>query len=152
MADDLDPNSPAFDDLLAFTPVPTLRKRASGWTAERQGRFITALSLMGAVGPAARAVGMGRASAYRLRERAGAESFAEAWDIAIQMGDDRQFEAALDLAINGVTTIRVVRGGMVDISCGPDRKLLRAAICSQAGAFSGVGAGKAAGNATRETL
>ena len=95
-----------FDDLLAFTPVPMQRRRADGWSAERQRRFITALSVMGAVGPAARAVGMGRASAYRLRERAGAAGFAEAWYIAIACGADLQFHTALDQAINGVTTVR----------------------------------------------
>lgn len=119
---------PDEDDLLAFTPVPMLRKRANGWTPERQRRFIYALQIMGSVGPAVRAVGMGRASAYRLRERAGAESFAEAWDIAFETGQDRQFHSAIDLAINGVTTIRVLRGGMVDVTSGPDRKLLHAAL------------------------
>lgn len=116
------------DHPLHFMPVPMLRRRANGWTPERQRRFIVALEVMGAIGPAARAVGMGRASAYRLRERAGAESFAEAWDIAFDAGQDRQFHAALDLAINGVTTIRVLRGGMVDVTSGPSRKLLHAAL------------------------
>ena len=40
-----------FDDLLAFTPVPMQRRRADGWSAERQRRFITALSVMGAGPP-----------------------------------------------------------------------------------------------------
>lgn len=121
-------STPDDDDPIAFTPVPMLRRRANGWTPERQQRFIYALQVMGAVGPAARAVGMGRASAYRLRDRAGAESFAEAWDIAFETGQDRQFHAAIDLAINGVTTIRVLRGGMVDVTTGPSRKLLHAAL------------------------
>lgn len=120
-----------FDDLLAFTPVPMQRRRADGWSAERQRRFMTALSVMGAVGPAARAVGMGRASAYRLRERAGAAGFAEAWDIATACGADLQFHTALDQAINGVTTVRVMRGGMVEVMNAPDRKVLNAALLSK---------------------
>ena len=111
------------DDLLTFTPVPMQRVRSNGWGAEWQQRFITALSVTGAVGPAAPAVGIGRASVYRLREREGADGFAEAWDIAIAMGADTQFHGALDRAIHGVTTIRVLRGGSVDVTNAPDRKL-----------------------------
>ena len=147
----LHPDDPAFDDLLAFTPVPLLRKRANGWSAERQRRFIAALSVMGSVGPAARAVGMGRASAYRLRERAGAEGFAEAWDIALAVGGDRQFHAALDLAINGVTTVRVLRGGAVDVVNSPDRKLLNAALLPKKSAFLQASGSSRAVKATRET-
>lgn len=140
-----------FDDLLAFTPVPMQRRRADGWSAERQRRFITALSVMGAVGPAARAVGMGRASAYRLRERAGAAGFAEAWDIAIACGADLQFHTALDQAINGVTTVRVMRGGMVEVVNAPDRKVLNAALLSKTRLSAALSAQAQAVKATRET-
>lgn len=140
-----------FDDLLAFTPVPMQRRRADGWSAERQRRFITALSVMGAVGPAARAVGMGRASAYRLRERAGAAGFAEAWDIAIACGADLQFHTALDQAINGVTTVRVMRGGMVEVMNAPDRKVLNAALLSKTRLSVALSAQAQAVKATRET-
>lgn len=70
---------------LAFIPVPQQRRRADGWTPEAQARFIRALGAMGSVGRAARAVGIGRASAYRLRDRPGASSFAAAWDRAISI-------------------------------------------------------------------
>ncbi len=140
-----------FDDLLAFTPVPMQRRRADGWSAERQRRFITALSVMGAVGPAARAVGMGRASAYRLRERAGAAGFAEAWDIAVACGADLQFHTALDQAINGVTTVRVMRGGMVEVVNAPDRKVLNAALLSKTRLSAALSAQALAVKATRET-
>jgi hypothetical protein len=141
-----------FDDLLAFTPVPMQRRRADGWSAERQRRFITALSVMGAVGPAARAVGMGRASAYRLRERAGAAGFAEAWDIAIACGADLQFHTALDQAINGVTTVRVMRGGTVEVVNAPDRKVLNAALLPKTRLSAALSAQARAAKATRETL
>ena len=141
-----------FDDLLAFTPVPMQRRRADGWSAERQRRFITALSVMGAVGPAARAVGMGRASAYRLRERAGAAGFAEAWDIAIACGADLQFHTALDQAINGVTTVRVMRGGTVEVVNAPDRKVLNAALLPKMRLSAALSAQARAVKATRETL
>ena len=62
-----------------FAPVP-LRSRRDGWTVERQCGFLARLYVSGSVRAAARAVGMSRASAYRLRGRAGAEGFAHAWD------------------------------------------------------------------------
>ena len=64
-----------------FDPVP-LRVRTDGWTPERQREFIRLLHVRRNVGKAAQAVGMSRRSAYRLRERPGAESFAAAWDSA----------------------------------------------------------------------
>lgn len=62
-----------------FRPVP-LRGRRDGWSEVRQCAFLAQLYVTGSVSAAARAVGISRASAYRLRERAGAESFAFAWD------------------------------------------------------------------------
>jgi len=67
-------------------------------------------------------------SAYNLRKRAGAASFAEAWDIAIDTGRVRVFDALFDRALNGVTTIRLRLGGAVDISHGPDGALLASAL------------------------
>jgi hypothetical protein len=113
---------------LAFTPVPGQRRRADGWSPETQRNFIRALDAMGSVGQAAKAVGMGRRSAYRLRERPGACSFAAAWDRALAMGRTRQFSVAMDRALNGITTVRVLRGGAIDVSGGPDMDIVRAAL------------------------
>lgn len=113
---------------LAFIPAPMERQRSDGWSPKQQERFILALEAMGSVGPAAKAIGMNRASAYRLRERAGAESFAIAWDKAIDIGRQRMFDYALDRAMNGVTTVRVLRGGSISVSCGPDMKLVQSSL------------------------
>jgi hypothetical protein len=67
-------------------------------------------------------------SAYRLQERAGAESFAAAWDRAIEDGRLRQYDYAMERALNGVTTVRVLRGGSVSVTCGPDMQLVNAAL------------------------
>lgn len=67
----------------AFLPVP-LRARADGWTPKRQIAFIGALGATGSVLAAARRVSMARESAYRLRRKPGAESFAAAWDAALR--------------------------------------------------------------------
>jgi hypothetical protein len=119
--------------IIDFTPVPLERVRSNGWTPLTQRRFIHALSVMGSVGAAARAVGMGRVSAYRLRERAlvcggCAESFAIAWDRAIGEGKSRQYGYAMERAINGVTTVRVLRGGSISVTGGPDIGLVHAAL------------------------
>ncbi len=69
--------------LPAFVPVP-LRARADGWTPWRQATFLGFLAETGSVRSAALRVGMTRETAYRLRRRCGAESFASAWDAIVQ--------------------------------------------------------------------
>lgn len=120
----------ADNELLAFTPVPLDRHRNNGWTVPQQERFILALHVMGSVGQAAKAVGISRQSAYNLREKPGAESFAKSWDNAIELGRQRQFDLAMDRAINGVTTVRVLRGGAVTVAGGPDLRIIRSAMRS----------------------
>ncbi|HEY7807656.1 MAG TPA: hypothetical protein VIC34_10700 [Croceibacterium sp.] len=66
----------------AFYPVPT-RTRRDGWTIERQADFLGMLAETGSVIGACEAVGISRKSAYQLRARPGAESFAAAWDAAL---------------------------------------------------------------------
>lgn len=67
-----------------FRPVP-LRGRHDGWSEVRQCVFLAQLYVTGSVTAAAKAVGMSRASAYRLRERPGAKSFAFAWDRVLSL-------------------------------------------------------------------
>jgi hypothetical protein len=66
----------------AFYPVPT-RTRRDGWTIARQADFLGKLAETGSVIGACEAVGISRKSAYQLRARPGAESFAAAWDAAL---------------------------------------------------------------------
>jgi hypothetical protein len=66
----------------AFTPVP-LRFRQDGWTPARQADFLGHLAETWSVSAAARHVGKTRESAYRLRDKDGAESFAAAWDAVL---------------------------------------------------------------------
>src|SRR5688572_26566069 len=65
-----------------FYPVPT-RTRRDGWTIQRQADFLGMLAETGSVMGACEAVGMSRKSAYALRARPGAASFAAAWDAAL---------------------------------------------------------------------
>lgn len=106
-----------------FTPVPMARVRHDGWSPARQTAFLRALSLTGTVESAARMVGMSRKSAYQLRCRTDAASFAEAWDVALSSGRARMFDAMMESALNGVTTIKLKLGGAIEIGHGPDRRL-----------------------------
>ena len=83
-----------------FDPAPS-RKRIAGWTAERQRTFIEHLALTGHAGEAAALVGLSSSSAYRLANKAGAESFSRAWDAALRLAATRGTAIAWDRALNG---------------------------------------------------
>lgn len=119
------------DDPLAFTPVPFMVKRHSGWTPDRQREFIHQLSRIGVVSAAAKAVGMSRNSAYKLRERDGAESFAAAWDMAMEMGHDNAHEHAITRAIEGYTVPYYYGGLLRGEVRRYDNRLLLALLASQ---------------------
>lgn len=114
----------------SFTPVPMQRNRHDGWTPERQRMFIMALSVTGQVEAACKMIKISRKSAYALRDRPEAKSFAWAWDVAIASGRARLFDYLFDRAVNGVTTVRVRPGGALDVSQSLDGKLVTAALTS----------------------
>ena len=58
--------------------------RRDGWTIRRQLAFLDTLARTGSVTAAARAAGMSRESAYRLRRRNFAALFAASWDRAVE--------------------------------------------------------------------
>ena len=98
------------EDIADIVPAPQLppefdlaptRKRHAGWTAERQRKFIEHLSLTGHVGEACAVVGVSSSSAYRLKNKAGADSFSSAWDAALRMAAARITAIMLDRAMNG---------------------------------------------------
>lgn len=95
---------------LPFAPVP-LRARRDGWTPARQHAFVAALRETRCVTAAAGAVGMSWQSAYRLRARADAASFAAAWDAAVarpELPDD-----FTGRAMGGIATPIMYRGRQV---------------------------------------
>lgn len=124
------PAPPEAEDVgpLAFTPVALERVHHNGWTVQRQRDFITALSEMGNVLRAARAVGMTKQAAYALRKRPGAESFASAWDLALHMGYDEMFARAIDRARNGIATPIFYKGKQVATRHSFDYRLAMAAL------------------------
>lgn len=121
MSDTSDPRSAPGHALTAPDPVPNTgdtvpdynpdeyrwvpvrrRPRLDGWTEEKQRRFIEVLADTGLVGHAAKAVGMTRESAYRLRRAPHAGAFARAWDIARLHAAGLLEDIAFERAIEGV--------------------------------------------------
>jgi len=96
-------------DFLRFTPVP-VRARRDGWTPEAQRRFILQLARGDSADQAARRTGRSRQTAYALRSRRGGESFAAAWDSAIDFAETvRQAAGAARLLRHGEDALLVPR-------------------------------------------
>lgn len=118
-----------------FHPVP-LRARADGWTLARQCGFLAQLYITGSVAAAAKAVGMTRTGAYRLRAREGAESFAHAWHRVLTppgtgrtSGPKPDWRKVTQLALlrrveTGLVQPVVYRGRMVAVRRKPDNSAL----------------------------
>lgn len=87
--------------LTDFQPVPR-RGRHDGWTVARQHIFIAALADSGSVTHAAAQAGKSTVSAYQLRRARNAESFAAAWQAALDQGVRRLEDIAMERAIHGV--------------------------------------------------
>ena len=108
----------------AFYPVP-LRSGPNGWTPERQAHFLGHLGESGSVSTACARVGMSRNSAYKLRKKPAAESFAAAWDAALGSPkrrvtiDDLEF-----LAYRGLVKPRFRGGRYVGFRQKPDNSAL----------------------------
>lgn len=130
--DDIIPLDPAYaehpDHPYKFRPVPRRTTRADGWTSDRQHCFVWALARIPSVTVAARAVGMSARSAYRLRDAAGAEAFAAAWDDAMEIGADRVRETAIERTLEGVEVAIVRRGRVIGTETRYDHRLLAAVL------------------------
>jgi hypothetical protein len=100
-ADNPPPNLPyALDE---YRWVPVRRKpRLDGWTEEKQRRFIEVLADTGLVGHAAKAVGMTREGAYKLRRSAHGAAFARAWDAARHHAGAFLEDVAFERTLEGI--------------------------------------------------
>lgn len=123
------PNSMSDDAAdFPFTPVPSASLRHDGWTPERQRDFIAQLARIGMVSAAARAVGMSAKSAYALRKRTGAASFAAAWDRALDAGRALVLDLAIERALHGTPRPILYRGRHVGVRRMFAHRLLIAAL------------------------
>jgi hypothetical protein len=106
--------------------VPVRRvPRHDGWTEEKMRRFIETLADTGQVSLAAKAVGMSRESAYKLRRAPHAAAFARAWDAARHHAGSFLEDVAFERAIEGVEhNIYNEYGDVICTKRVPDNRLL----------------------------
>lgn len=109
--------------LADYTPV-VLRARHNGWTADRQRAFLTALSETGSISDACKVAGVSPRSAYRLRARPDALSFADAWDEALLVSVSRLASLAFERATRGAIRELWKDGVLIAESRQPSDKLL----------------------------
>jgi hypothetical protein len=84
-----------------FSPWRAKRERVGGWCPATQRAFIAELTRTGCPAEAAKAVGRSKRSAYMLRDKPGAESFAAAWDTAKASAGDAAQAVAVSRALHG---------------------------------------------------
>lgn len=83
-----------------LTPPPR-RRRHDGATPERIARFIEILGVTASVSAACRASGLSRATVYKLRARADAGAFRQAWDEALAQAVGVLADVAFERAVLG---------------------------------------------------
>lgn len=109
--------------LANFRPVK-VKARHDGWTVARQRKFLIILAETGSISLASRDAGVSARSAYRLRQRPDAQSFAAAWDQALRMATLRLTTLAFERAVTG--TVREIwrNGELVGQVRAPNDKML----------------------------
>ncbi len=113
-----------------FTPWRAKRERVGGWSPEVQRAFIAELTRIGSVGAAARSVGKTARSAYQLRDKDGAESFAVAWLAAMQVGQECAQQVAIERALHGELVPQFRAGRFTGYKMVHNDRLLIAALSS----------------------
>jgi hypothetical protein len=114
---------------LEAAPPPDRPER---WTTERQAEFLRELAASHCVSTAARAVGMSRQSAYRLRARLKGQPFDRGWAMAFGCAFDALAQAAVERALNGVEVPHFHKGELVHTSRRFDERLTIALLSRRA--------------------
>jgi len=83
------------------------------WTKWKMAEFLRQLAVTQSVKAAANAVGMGRQSAYKLRNRLKGQPFDIAWEAAFRHGYDNLAQSALELALEGEEVPHYYQGEVV---------------------------------------
>ena len=113
--------APSEDD--AIVNSGSAEPAAQQWTPPKMAAFLRELSATQSVSAAARAVGMGRESAYKLRARLKGQPFDLAWQCAFRRNYEALGEAALDRALNGVEVPHFHKGELIHTSRKYDERL-----------------------------
>lgn len=130
----MEQNTPKSEPL-TFAVDPSACRRAvrsDGWTVDKQVGFLRMLATTQNVAAAARSVGMGRQSAYKLRARLDETPFGAAWRMALDSARDTLVEAAIDRAVNGVEVPHFWKGELIGTSRRFDERLTTALLTSGA--------------------
>jgi hypothetical protein len=93
------------------------------WTPRKMTEFLRALAASHSVTEAAKAVGMSRQSAYRLRSRLKGMAFDAAWDEAFHHSYCNLAHAALERALNGIEVPHYYKGELIGTSRRYDERL-----------------------------
>lgn len=118
---------------IALTPsVPSRAERYDGWTVDKQVDFLRMLATTQNVAAAARSVGMGRQSAYKLRARLDDQPFGAAWRLALRNARDSVLDAAIERAVNGVEVPHYWKGELIGTSRRYDERLTTALLAGGA--------------------
>lgn len=115
--------APRLPPSISFQPV-AVRARHDGWTPAKQRAFVEHLADTGCVTDAAALVGMSTQSAYALRRRDPCSVFAHAWDCAVQLGDKKLHDLAIERVTKGTVTPIFYRGEQVGERVVHDNRLL----------------------------
>jgi hypothetical protein len=113
-----------------FTPWRAQRERARGWSPAIQRAFIAELTRIGSVNAAAKAIERTARSAYQLRDKIGAESFAAAWEEAVFRGQQHARDTAIDRALHGEIMPHFKNGQFKGYRVRHNDQLLIAAVMS----------------------
>lgn len=97
--------------------------RYDGWTAEKQKRFLVALSRGHNISQACAIVDMSRQSAYALRTSAKGAAFRLGWDAAVLRARDVLADELMDRAFNGVRESVTADNGAITIRHRHDNQL-----------------------------
>ena len=106
-------SSPAASARSDAAPSNARAGRHDGWSDIKLTRFLEALAGTGSVTTAAKAVGMSRQSAYRIRARLIGQPFDLAWETALEFGIQQIAHEAVDRALNGARVPVYYRGEKV---------------------------------------
>jgi len=93
------------------------------WTTRKMTEFLRALAAMHSVKDAAKAVGMSRQSAYKLRSRLKGLAFDAAWDEVFKHSYENLPYAALERALNGIEVPHYYKGELIGTSRRYDERL-----------------------------
>ena len=113
-----------------FAPYVPERRRANGWSSFAQRAFIAELARIGCARSAAQAIGRSVRSAYTLRNKPGAESFAAAWEEALARGRQQARDTAISRALHGEVVPKFRNGRFMGYRMKHNDRLLLAALGS----------------------